>query len=65
MAVPVQVEDLSDCPAARRDAEIQRHANDETAWRFDLTTGPAIRVRVLRFGDAEHVSAHRRPPHGV
>ncbi|HEV7474838.1 MAG TPA: amino acid adenylation domain-containing protein [Pyrinomonadaceae bacterium] len=51
----LEVVDLSELPAAEREAEAERLANEEARRPFDLTRGPLLRVRLLRLSDTEHV----------
>ncbi len=53
LSVPVQ--DLRAWPAAAREQEIARLANEEAQQPFDLSTGPLIRAGLLRTSQAEHV----------
>ena len=48
-------QDLSGLADDRQAAALQRSMDDETAQPFDLATGPLIRGRLLRLGDAAHV----------
>ncbi len=45
--------DLSE--EAERDAEVQRWATTEAQQRFDLSSGPLLRVVLLRLGEEDHV----------
>ncbi len=54
-AVKLEVVDLSELPAAERETEAQRLADEEARQPFDLTRGPLLRVRLLRLADTEHV----------
>jgi acyl carrier protein len=57
-AVPVElpVEDLSDFPAAEREAEAMRRAREES-WRpFDLGHAPLFRARLYRLGPEDHLA---------
>jgi len=52
--VGLPLEDLSQLPAARREARLHQWI-EETAWTpFDLGTAPLIRFRVFRFAAADH-----------
>ena len=46
--------DLAGLPAARRDAELQRLALQETRRPFDLARGPLLRVLLLAAGPVDH-----------
>src|SRR5262249_4054407 len=59
--IDVPVIDLRYLAKAERDAEVDRISLLEARWRFDLATGPLLRVRLLRTDEHEHVllvSAH-------
>ena len=47
--------DLSLLPARLRDAEVRRLAEAIAAMRFDLTSGPLLRVQLLHLREGEHV----------
>jgi hypothetical protein len=51
----LEVIDLSEYEAAEREREVQRRATAEAAELFDLSTGPLLRVKVLRLNESEHV----------
>jgi amino acid adenylation domain-containing protein/non-ribosomal peptide synthase protein (TIGR01720 family) len=51
----LEVIDLSDYEAAEREREVQRRATAEAGELFDLSTGPLLRVKVLRLSESEHV----------
>ncbi len=53
--LPLPVEDLTDISGPVRDEQVKRRLSDEAHHPFDLTTGPLIRVRLLRLSQAEHV----------
>ena len=53
LSVPVL--DLTGLPHDEREARIQHLANEEARRPFDLSTGPLLRVRLLRSGDQEHI----------
>ncbi|WP_434300845.1 amino acid adenylation domain-containing protein [Corallococcus exiguus] len=53
--VTPRVEDLTDVPAARREAEMHRRLREEACRPFDLTHGPLLRALLLRTGEREHV----------
>ncbi|AZD17067.1 non-ribosomal peptide synthetase [Pseudomonas chlororaphis] len=50
----LQVIDLSDLPAAEREARAQQIREDEARTRFDLEQGPLLRVTLVRLDDEEH-----------
>ncbi len=50
------VVDLSTFPTGAREAEAQRLAEAEAHCPFDLASGPLVRARLLRLGDAEHLA---------
>ena len=47
--------DLTHLPAAGREAEARRLAEEQARHRFDLARGPLLLVTLLRTGDEEHV----------
>ena len=49
------VVDLWEIPETERDADVQRLTTQEAQQPFDLTTGPLLRVKLLRLDEAEHV----------
>ncbi|NBC43821.1 amino acid adenylation domain-containing protein, partial [Corallococcus exiguus] len=53
--VTPRVEDLTDVPAARLEAEMHRRLREEACRPFDLTHGPLLRALLLRTGEREHV----------
>jgi amino acid adenylation domain-containing protein len=55
------VTDLEMIPAPEREEEIQRVMAAESRRVFDLTTGPQLRVSLLRLGDREHVALATMP----
>ncbi|MEE8585160.1 MAG: amino acid adenylation domain-containing protein, partial [Acidobacteriota bacterium] len=46
--------DLSGCPAALRERELQRLVRLEARCPFDLQRGPLLRVRLVRLAPADH-----------
>ncbi|MFP2933044.1 amino acid adenylation domain-containing protein, partial [Pyxidicoccus sp. 3LG] len=54
-ALSVPVVDLTALSADARQAEVMRLAREEALRPFDLTTGPLLRVTLLRLGEREHV----------
>jgi amino acid adenylation domain-containing protein len=55
LSLAMPVVNLADWPAAEREAEALRLANEEAQRPFDLERGPLIRTRLLRLGREEHV----------
>ncbi|HYO59283.1 amino acid adenylation domain-containing protein, partial [Archangium sp.] len=49
------VMDLSGLGEKEREAEVQRRADEDAAWPFDLTKGPLLRVQLLRLAPREWV----------
>ncbi|MEO6089071.1 MAG: condensation domain-containing protein [Umezawaea sp.] len=47
-------DDLSDESAADRAVEVRQQVRKHAKHHYDLETGPLLRVRLLRTGDAEH-----------
>jgi amino acid adenylation domain-containing protein len=47
--------DLSELPALRREAELQRLMKEEAQRPFDLTSGPLLRLRLFCLSAQEHV----------
>jgi amino acid adenylation domain-containing protein len=47
--------DLERSVAGEREAEVEQMARNEREIPFDLTVGPLLRVKLLRFGAEEHV----------
>ncbi|MGF6451846.1 amino acid adenylation domain-containing protein [Pseudomonas sp. ILQ215 TE3946] len=50
----LQVIDISDLPAAEREARAQQIREDEARTRFDLEKGPLLSVTLVRLGDEDH-----------
>ncbi|MBK5304814.1 MULTISPECIES: non-ribosomal peptide synthetase [Gammaproteobacteria] len=50
----LQVIDISDLPAAKREARAQQIREDEARTRFDLEKGPLLWVTLVRLGDEDH-----------
>ncbi|PRA31359.1 non-ribosomal peptide synthetase [Pseudomonas poae] len=50
----LQVIDLSDLPAAEREARAQQIREDEARTQFDLEKGPLLWVTLLRLDDEDH-----------
>ncbi|MDQ0653232.1 non-ribosomal peptide synthetase [Pseudomonas cedrina] len=53
-AFELHVIDLSDLPAAEREARAQQIREDEARTRFDLEKGPLLRVTLVRLDDEDH-----------
>ncbi|RMF30995.1 MAG: non-ribosomal peptide synthetase, partial [Chloroflexi bacterium] len=53
--LPLPLVDLTGLPEARREAEVQRLAQEEARRPFDLAHGPLLRVQLLKLDDEEHV----------
>ena len=53
--VALNVEDLGGLDEAQREAEVRRLSEAEAQQPFDLSTGPMLRVRLLRLADEHHV----------
>ncbi|MGA9769788.1 MAG: amino acid adenylation domain-containing protein, partial [Blastocatellia bacterium] len=51
-----EVVDLSELPESERELEVLGRAKVEAQAPFDLTTGPLLRVNVLRLSEQEHVA---------
>ncbi|HET9712382.1 MAG TPA: amino acid adenylation domain-containing protein, partial [Pyrinomonadaceae bacterium] len=47
--------DLSDVPLSEREAEARRRATADALAPFNLTTGPLIRISLMRLDDEDHV----------
>lgn len=55
LSITVPVVDLRHLASSDRDAEVDRISMQEARWRFDLSTCPLLRVRLLRIEDEQHV----------
>ncbi|HEY6802574.1 MAG TPA: amino acid adenylation domain-containing protein [Pyrinomonadaceae bacterium] len=55
------VADLEMFPDDSREAEVQRIIAAESRREFDLSTGPQLRVTLLKLGDREHVALATMP----
>jgi len=55
LPVPLEVVDLSAAAEAEREAEVRHRAIAEAQRPFDLSTGPLLRVCLLRASASEHV----------
>ena len=51
----LEVEDMTDLPAAGARDPLQRRVQAEALKTFDLVSGPAFRVRLIRLDEREHV----------
>ena len=54
-AVPLPLDDLSSLPEGTREQEALRLAAEEAARPFDLSSGPCLRMRLLRLADDHHL----------
>ncbi|MEA2695447.1 MAG: hypothetical protein QOJ16_4834, partial [Acidobacteriota bacterium] len=55
-ALPFSVADLGCLPAAAREVEARRLAEEESALPFDLASGPHLRARLVRLEAEEHLA---------
>ncbi len=55
VTLSMTVTDLRDVPAADRPSRSETLATEEARKRFDLSTGPLIRARLLKLDDRDHV----------
>ncbi len=55
LALPIQTVDLRHVPIDDRAGRVQCLAEEATRQPFDLTTGPLLRLSLLRVGEEEHV----------
>ena len=55
LPVPLPVVDLSDLPAARREAAALGLADDDARRPFDVAAGPLVRATLARLAPREHV----------
>jgi len=53
--LPLPLINLSDLPEERREAEAVLLSTEQVQLKFDLTTGPLVRARLLRLSEEEHV----------
>jgi len=51
----MSVVDVSKIPEQQREAEIQRLADQEAVWPFNLAQGPLVRAELLRIHEQDHV----------
>ncbi|MBV8476058.1 MAG: amino acid adenylation domain-containing protein, partial [Acidobacteria bacterium] len=54
-AFEIPIIDLSNQPLSQRESTVFRRANEEAQTSFDLSTGPLVRVQMLRVDEQEHV----------
>jgi amino acid adenylation domain-containing protein/FkbM family methyltransferase len=54
--VDMPVTDLSHLPSDERESKVRQLATDEALTPFDLSTGPLLRVSLLRLSPDEHVA---------
>jgi len=47
--------DLSGLSASERESEVQREADRESMYSFDLARGPLLRIKLFRLSETEHV----------
>jgi amino acid adenylation domain-containing protein/FkbM family methyltransferase len=55
LSVALSLIDLHELPAAERESDVRRLAEQEAQRPFDLTSGPLLRAVLLRLADDEHV----------
>src|SRR5689334_15383132 len=55
LRLPLPFIDLSDLPLTERETAFRQLCDEETQQPFDLSTGPLMRVRLLRLSNREHV----------
>ncbi|MBD2043497.1 non-ribosomal peptide synthetase [Microcoleus sp. FACHB-672] len=55
LILSIPVINLREVPAQKRETEARRVATEEAHCPFDLTNGPLLRVKLLQFGETEHV----------
>ncbi|HYO51943.1 condensation domain-containing protein, partial [Archangium sp.] len=55
LTLELPMTDLRAVPEAKRKAEIRRLAKEEASQPFDLSSGPLLRVRLLKLGEQSHV----------
>ena len=48
--------DLSGLNVSEREPEVQRQADRESLYSFDLAKGPLLRIKLFRLGETEHVA---------
>lgn len=54
-ALPIPVIDLSDLPAAEREATVLQQATEAARRPFDLTCAPLLRITLFHLDDEQHV----------
>ena len=65
---PIGIYDLSTLPESRKEKEALRLASEQARERFNLKTGPLLRVRLIHLDDAHHrvyVTMHQIVVDGV
>src|SRR5689334_7192942 len=55
LRLPLPFIDLSDLPLTERETAFRQLCDEEAQQPFDLSTGPLVRARLLRFSREEHV----------
>src|SRR5690349_14861535 len=55
LRLPLPFIDLSDLPLTERETAFRQLCDEEAQQPFDLSTGPLVRARLLRFTKEEHV----------
>ncbi len=55
LQLQIPVIDLRKIPEAKREHKVQRLATEEARQLFDLSTGPLLRLKVLKLSEDEHV----------
>lgn len=55
LVTPLEMEDLSELNIAQQQQRANDIARDEASTRFNLTTGPLLRLRLIRLNAREHV----------
>src|SRR5215212_2719077 len=55
LTIEVPVDALTNLPSSERDLAVVKLAREEARRPFDLSTGPLLRVRLLRFSSDRHV----------
>jgi amino acid adenylation domain-containing protein/non-ribosomal peptide synthase protein (TIGR01720 family) len=55
LELTLPITDLTELPAAEREAKAQQLAQDEARTPFDLSTGPLIRASLIRLDATDHI----------
>src|SRR5207247_8359195 len=55
LAIPLTLVDISGLPENEREGEARRLAAQEALQPLDITTGPLLRAKLLRFTHVDHV----------